>query len=293
VRPAHSPAVARDQRDAGALLRTPVEKRAALHRGFQIEESRCEDQDQVARGESHIVDHDRLVDPGHRCRAPSHLPVRAHNRPRETRALQGVAEDHHLPCSRIRFRVGGDSGRQTSAEGLLAKRLQLWAHPERALGLTERHQPPAVPYHADIRHVLERVRQFGPDLLGTGRDQRFHTAPQRTPGCLLRPYRRGAHETIPVAGPPLTQPHAVHHPVAVDRVQVGADRCEAGIRPVAQVHTVQVSGQLPDHLQSGLVHLFADRGEAPAQMRHTRRIEVAGVPGRHRRLPRKQPQARA
>ena len=62
VAPAHRAAVARDQRDAGAVLGLPVQQRAACRRRVPVEEQRGDHQHDVAAGDRHVVDHRGALD---------------------------------------------------------------------------------------------------------------------------------------------------------------------------------------------------------------------------------------
>jgi hypothetical protein len=58
----------------------------------------------------------------------------------------------------------------------------------------------------------------------------------------------GAHEAVAVGGGAIGEMHAVDHPVAIEGV-VLADGGMDLVVPVAQVHAVEILGQVTDHLQ--------------------------------------------
>ncbi len=63
------------------------------------------------------------------------------------------------------------------------------------------------------------------------------------------------------------------HAVAVDRIDVVADRVEARIGPVAEIASVQICGKFPVDLQLADVHFLALRREQATEMRMVCQID--------------------
>ncbi len=82
-----------------------------------------------------------------------------------------------------------------------------------------------------------------------------YAAPQRVPGVLLRRKSRGAHEAVPVVGPPVAEPDHVQHAVAIERVVQLIDRWVHGVLGVAEVDAAQIERDLTLDVEVGRVVL--------------------------------------
>ncbi len=273
-RPPDRAAVAGDQGHPGAALGPPVDHGPAVHRRGDVEEHRGQHDHQEPLGQPHVMDHHRFVEPVDRGGTACHGAGRADGRPGEVGRLQAVAEDHHLAGDRIGLRVRGDAGRQRPAERLLADRLQIRRHQERAVGFGEGQQASRVAHHVDVRQVPERSGQLRFHIRDLRHDQRFDTAPQGPARAFLGDDGRCPYEAVAVPRPAAGQPHPVQHAVPVDRIEERTDGAEAGVGAVAQEQAVELVRQFAEHLQSGLVHLVGHRGEPARQMDDAGRVEA-------------------
>ncbi len=250
-------------------LRLPHERLAARQHGVHVELERTEDHDEVAGGDRAVMDHVRLVDTVDRCRSSSDGAVGADNGPGEERCGHVVPEDDQLAGGGVDLGVGGDPGGEPSGEVVPAEGVQLRADLVGRGALGEGEEVAGVADDVDVGVELEgprRVRIVAEERLVD--ERRGHQpAEERLAGALLGEQALRAHQPVGVAGLAGFEPHAVQHPVTLQRIRVRAERRELWVGAVAQVRAGQIVGQRAVDGEVVDVDLVVHRGVAAGQER--------------------------